>query len=284
MPCRRFALAAVFVLVILPHIQGLVNDEQHDQISIRSSPFKIALETLQVQIGYKFKKKFGLLRRAMTHASFSEENNKALSILGANVIETSVSMRALESNLEISAKELNRRISEVSKVESSWHNHYVMCASFHPKEDLVVSASLDQTVRIWDIRSLKKKTVSPSDDILRLNQMNTDLFGGVDVVVKYVLEGHDRGVNWASFHPNLPLIVSGADDRQILLVVFFYKFADFLDHDRLWKPLKQLCEELPCRLPQCRRLEMKLTVLHSHGNAADLGQMYELSSKLSLHF
>ena len=38
-----------------------------------------------------------------------------------------------------------------------------------------------------------------------------------DVVVKHVLEGHDRGVNWASFHPNMPLIVSGADDRQIKL-------------------------------------------------------------------
>lgn len=31
------------------------------------------------------------------------------------------------------------------------HNHYVMCAQFHPSEDLVVSASLDQTVRVWDI-------------------------------------------------------------------------------------------------------------------------------------
>lgn len=95
------------------------------------------------------------------------------------------------------------------------HNHYVMCASFHPKEDLVVSASLDQTVRVWDIGALRKKTVSPADDMLRLSQMNTDLFGGVDAVVKYVLEGHDRGVNWASFHPSLPLIVSGADDRQV---------------------------------------------------------------------
>jgi coatomer subunit alpha len=97
------------------------------------------------------------------------------------------------------------------------HNHYVMCASFHPKEDLVVSASLDQTVRVWDIGALRKKTVSPADDILRLTQMNSDLFGGVDAVVKYVLEGHDRGVNWASFHPSLPLIVSGADDRQVKL-------------------------------------------------------------------
>jgi len=90
-----------------------------------------------------------------------------------------------------------------------------MCASFHPKGDLVVSASLDQTVRVWDIGALRKKSASPADDILRLTQMNTDLFGGIDAVVKYVLEGHDRGVNWASFHPSLPLIVSGADDRQV---------------------------------------------------------------------
>nr|WDD38917.1 coatomer subunit alpha-1 [Fagopyrum tataricum] len=97
------------------------------------------------------------------------------------------------------------------------HNHYVMCASFHPKDDILVSASLDQTVRVWDTGALKKKSASPGDDILRLSQMNSDLFGGIDVVVKYVLEGHDRGVNWAAFHPNLPLIVSGADDRQVKL-------------------------------------------------------------------
>eukprot|EP00201_Polytomella_parva_P004063 CAMPEP_0175079292 /NCGR_PEP_ID=MMETSP0052_2-20121109/24734_1 /TAXON_ID=51329 ORGANISM="Polytomella parva, Strain SAG 63-3" /NCGR_SAMPLE_ID=MMETSP0052_2 /ASSEMBLY_ACC=CAM_ASM_000194 /LENGTH=1320 /DNA_ID=CAMNT_0016349591 /DNA_START=62 /DNA_END=4023 /DNA_ORIENTATION=+ len=102
------------------------------------------------------------------------------------------------------------------------HNHYVMCALFHPKEDLVVSASLDQTVRVWDIGALKKKSVTPSsDESLRIPQlqlqMNADLFGGGDAIVKYVLESHDRGVNWAAFHPSLPLIVSGADDRQIKL-------------------------------------------------------------------
>eukprot|EP00741_Cyanophora_paradoxa_P009442 tig00000144_g9146.t1 len=97
------------------------------------------------------------------------------------------------------------------------HNHYVMCAAFHPKDDLVVSASLDQTVRVWDIGGLRKKTVSASEDSIRIPPVNTDLFGGSDAIVKYVLEGHDRGVNWASFHPTLPLIVSGADDRQVKL-------------------------------------------------------------------
>uniref|UniRef100_A0A0R3S0K2 Coatomer subunit alpha n=1 Tax=Elaeophora elaphi TaxID=1147741 RepID=A0A0R3S0K2_9BILA len=103
------------------------------------------------------------------------------------------------------------------------HNHYVMCAQFHPTEDLVASASLDQTVRIWDISGLRKKNVSPGigNDISRVRSVSgvasSDLFGQPDVVVKHVLEGHDRGVNWVSFHPTMPLLVSGADDRQVKL-------------------------------------------------------------------
>ena len=86
----------------------------------------------------------------------------------------------------------------------------------------VVSASWIKP-RVWDIVALRKKVASPggpqrpSELDLKIPQMNADLFGGGDAVVKYVLEGHDRGVNWASFHPSLPLIVSGADDRQVKL-------------------------------------------------------------------
>lgn len=102
------------------------------------------------------------------------------------------------------------------------HSHYCMSAMFSPNEDLVVSASLDQTIRVWDISSLRQKSVRPSDVMSQVRgqlpaAVNADLFGGTDAIVKYVLEGHTRGVNWASFHPTLPLIVSGADDRQVKL-------------------------------------------------------------------
>ena len=97
-----------------------------------------------------------------------------------------------------------------------------MCAQFHPKDDLVVSASLDQSVRVWDISGLRKKHSAPTsmtfeDQMSRGNQNQADMFGNTDAVVKFVLEGHDRGVNWVAFHPTLPLIVSAGDDRLVKL-------------------------------------------------------------------
>ncbi|TFY69325.1 hypothetical protein EVG20_g3199 [Dentipellis fragilis] len=89
------------------------------------------------------------------------------------------------------------------------HSHYVMSAFFHPKEDLVVSASMDQTVRVWDISGLRKGTPNTAPGTFD----SFDTFS----TVKYVLEGHDRGVNYAVFHPTLPLILSAGDDRQIKL-------------------------------------------------------------------
>ena len=83
------------------------------------------------------------------------------------------------------------------------HDHYVMSASFHPAEDLRVSAILDQNMKVWDTASLRKKHLdgateprSPGPRTLRganavfttLN-VQAEIFVTNDVVVKYVLEG-----------------------------------------------------------------------------------------------
>ncbi|KAJ1985615.1 hypothetical protein H4R33_003895 [Dimargaris cristalligena] len=105
------------------------------------------------------------------------------------------------------------------------HTHYVMSAQFHPRDDLIVSACLDETIRVWDYSGLRKKNSAGAppglDEMMHPSHRGpggqADIFGNTDVYVKFVLEGHTRGVNWASFHPTLPLIVSGGDDRQVKL-------------------------------------------------------------------
>ena len=65
------------------------------------------------------------------------------------------------------------------------------------------------------LAGLQKKNYTPTQTEDSLNLPQNDLFGNTDVMVLHVLEGHDRGVNWATFHPKDSLIVSGADDRQV---------------------------------------------------------------------
>lgn len=114
------------------------------------------------------------------------------------------------------------------------HSHYVMCAQFHPSEPLVISASLDQTIRVWDLTGLlMKSSVGQLTSIGNLSnshsslsnvsypssskQKSIDLFCAPETQIKFVIEGHDRGVNWVQFHPEKPLIISGSDDRTIKL-------------------------------------------------------------------
>jgi coatomer protein complex subunit alpha (xenin) len=91
------------------------------------------------------------------------------------------------------------------------HSHYVMSATFHPEECLLASASLDQTVRIWDFTKLKEKSMQKS------GSRPNEIFGGTEVEVKHILEGHEKGVNWVAFHPTMKVVASGADDKTIKL-------------------------------------------------------------------
>jgi coatomer protein complex subunit alpha (xenin) len=68
----------------------------------------------------------------------------------------------------------------------------------------------------------------------RINQ--PELFGTSDCVVKFVLEGHDRGVNWASFHPTLPLIATCADDKQVKI----WRWNGMARHQAMCEAVKEL--------------------------------------------
>lgn len=91
------------------------------------------------------------------------------------------------------------------------HSHYVMSATFHPEETLLASASLDQTVRIWDFSRLKEKSMQ------KTGSRPNEIFGGTEVEVKHIIEGHEKGVNWVAFHPTQKIVASGADDKTIKL-------------------------------------------------------------------
>ena len=62
---------------------------------------------------------------------------------------------------------------------------------FNPKDpNTFASASLDKTVKVWSIGAS---------------------------VPNFTLEGHEKGVNWVSFHPTMKILASAADDKTIKL-------------------------------------------------------------------
>ncbi|WBY54487.1 coatomer alpha subunit [Plasmodium yoelii yoelii] len=46
---------------------------------------------------------------------------------------------------------------------------------------------------------------------------NNNMFGASDAVCKFILDGHEKGINCCTFHHNLPIIASGSDDKLIKL-------------------------------------------------------------------
>ena len=101
------------------------------------------------------------------------------------------------------------------------HNHYVMCAAFHPKDDLVVSASLDQTVRVWDTTGLRKKntkapeTTAPADAPTNVvSRVNTDLFGGTpsNLAISLLKAGEIEVIAGI----NLPMLIRLESARKVM--------------------------------------------------------------------
>ena len=83
-----------------------------------------------------------------------------------------------------------------------------MCARFHPHKDLIVSGSLDSTLRIWDFSRLKSKFSSAHGTVYMLSN---------DVEPFIITEAHMKGVNWIDFHPTENIVATCSDDKLIKL-------------------------------------------------------------------
>jgi coatomer protein complex subunit alpha (xenin) len=93
------------------------------------------------------------------------------------------------------------------------HTHYVMSAQFHQEDNLILSASLDNKIYVWDYSELKEKHQKYAGD----PKKKLEVYTGVEVEVKNICDTHEKGVNFACFHPSRSLIASGADDKLIKL-------------------------------------------------------------------
>ncbi|SIO73485.1 coatomer protein complex, subunit alpha (xenin) [Babesia microti strain RI] len=101
------------------------------------------------------------------------------------------------------------------------HCHYVMCARFHPTKDLLLTTSLDHTARVWatpsdmDVDPRKGEVHSRHDP--GATSALADGLGGLvsPFTLKFLLEGHEKGVNCGVFHQTQQLIVTCSDDKTI---------------------------------------------------------------------
>lgn len=136
------------------------------------------------------------------------------------------------------------------------HSHYVMGLAFNPKDpNTFASASLDGSIKIWSLGSTtsnisflaheaqgvnfveyypysdKPYLITSSDD-KTIRVWDYQMKGNVAT-----LEGHTANVSFAVFHPELPIIISGAEDNSIKIWNSnTYKLENTLQYslDRAW--------------------------------------------------
>ena len=134
-------------------------------------------------------------------------------------------------DLSIRLWDWDKSFSQVQSLEG--HSHYVMQIALNPKDNnTFASASLDKTVKVWQLGSNSANFSLEGHD----KGVNcVDYFQGGDKpylvsgaddrsvrVWDYqnkscvqVLEGHIENVTLVSFHPELPLIMSGGEDGSL---------------------------------------------------------------------
>ncbi len=121
---------------------------------------------------------------------------------------------------------------EIQMLMSGSARTYVYSVAFSPDKSLLVSASSDKLVRIWDVKNGKllfaikahKQAVnhaefSPNGKIIvsASSDKTVKLWNVTDGKRIGSLSGHSDGVNWANFSPDGKLIATACQNKQIYL-------------------------------------------------------------------
>ncbi|WAL58712.1 serine/threonine protein kinase [Thermocoleostomius sinensis A174] len=112
------------------------------------------------------------------------------------------------------------------------HRSWVTSVAVHPKEQLVVSSSLDDTIKLWNLQTGEERTTlighSKGVNTIAISPDGKRLLSGSDDYTLKVwnlhngsllgtLHGHARDVNAVAISPDGKLLVSGGEDRTIRL-------------------------------------------------------------------
>ncbi|XP_068249649.1 coatomer subunit beta' isoform X2 [Palaemon carinicauda] len=135
------------------------------------------------------------------------------------------------------------------------HSHYVMQIVINPKDNnTFASASLDRTVKVWQLGSSQPNFTLEGHqrgvncvDYYHGGDKPYLISGADDSLVKIwdyqnktcvqTLEGHSQNVSSVSFHPELPIILTGSEDCTVRVWhVNTYRLESTLNYglDRVW--------------------------------------------------
>ncbi|KAI6671925.1 hypothetical protein NL676_006810 [Syzygium grande] len=111
------------------------------------------------------------------------------------------------------------------------HSHYVMRVAFDPQDpNAFASASLDGTIKIWNVHSPKLTLDAHEKGLNFVDYFSRDdmlylLSGSDDYTAKVwddkgrscvqTLEGHEHNVTTVRAHPELPIVITGSEDETL---------------------------------------------------------------------
>ena len=116
--------------------------------------------------------------------------------------------------------------------ELKGHQSWVVTVAFHPKQPLLVSGSLDDTIRVWNWetgkptyklaghpRGVNHVALNPEGRILAScgDDATVRLWDLTDGSLIHTLKGHLRDVNSVALGDKTPLLASGSEDSTIKL-------------------------------------------------------------------